>query len=412
MRITTRGYIPDKYDGTENVYGSGQTPNPVILESGDWSIVLVGSEFQNKNGFDPFACVTYTILNAIEKLAKLQYNEEWNLSERFTYIVSDSIPGSGNSPKKVAQAIHELGTLAEKDLSYDELIDTIEKFNSPKPMSKSLLREALKFIDDYVFRYDFLPLKGVKDIEGDNEVLRDALKRSPIGIAVYAWAERNGKYFRPNPSPETHFTLLEKVDKNGEKKVFDSYAPALKTLDSEFYIATAMRFYLRKKTQEEKEAERKSAFSLLQSALNWLKEVLKLVPKEIVRTVPPVIDEVPIESLPKDKPSRIKDWAKAISECEGYKTPGAITITKNFNPGAIKNRLQTFLVFDSEAEGFAYLEDYLTRACTSKHGAYPKGGDTLLKDFTQIYVGNDFNYYEKVADKLKVEKTIKIKELL
>ena len=404
-----KGYIPNEYDERDNVYGSGDTPHPVILESGNWKPLLIPDEFQNKNGFDTFGCVTFTILNAYEKLAKLQFNEDWNLSERFTYIVSDTVPGQGNSPRDVAEAVRKLGVLAEKDLPYDELIDSIEKFNSPRPMDKALLKEALKFLDDYVFRYDFLPLKGVNDVKGDNKVLRDALKRSPIGIALYAWAERDGKYFRPQPSPETHFTLL--VNINGEEKeVFDSYAPTMKTLDENFYVATAMRFYLRRKTQEEKEAEKKSALSLLQFALNWLREVLKLVPvpREIVRENPPVIDEVP----PEVKSDKIVEWSHAISVCEGFGTPKAITINKNLNPGAIRNREGQFLQFKSLDEGFLYLQDYLRRACTGRHGAYPLGGETTLEKFTRIYVGpDDYNYYKEIAEKVGVSEDIKIKEL-
>ena len=401
-----KGYIPDEYSEKDNVYGSGQTPNPIILESGNWKPLLIPDEFQNKNGFDTFGCVSFSILNAYEKLAKLQYDEDWNLSERFTYIVSDTIPGQGNSPREVAEAVRKLGVLAEKDLPFDELIDTIEKFNSPKPMDKQLLKEALKFLDDYIFRYDFLPLKGINDIKGDNEVFRDALKRSPISIAVYAWAERDGKYFRPNPSPETTLTLL--VNMNGEEKeIFDSYAPTLKTLDKDFYIATALRFYLRKKTEEEKKAELQASLNLLQLALNWLATLipfLKKKDKPIVRENPPVIDEVPPLRV-----SRIKDWAKIIEEFENA--------PKDWNnPGAIKGLNGNFLRFDRYSEGFDYLCDYLIRACTGRHRAYPRGGETTLKEFTYIYAPPASNptdkYVSFVVSKLKVESNTKIKELL
>ena len=405
-----KGYKPDVYDERDNVYGAGTTPDPIINQSGNWKPFLVPDEFQNKNGFDPFACVTFTILNAIEKLAKCQYNEDWNLSERFTYIVSESIPTEGNSPREVAKAIRKFGVLAEKDLSYDELIDTLEKFNSPKPMDKKLLKEALKFLDDYIFRFDFLPLKGVNDIKGDNEVFRDALKRSPIGIAVYAWAERNGKYFRPIPSPETHFTLLVNMD-GEEKEVFDSYAPGLKRLDKDFYIGTAMRFYLRRKTEEEKRAELKSSLNLLQVALNWLASLIPLINKrkeEIVKENPPVIDSVPIESLPKDKPSRIIEWAKAIEIFENSPKEWC-------NPGAIKSLSGNFLKFKTYELGFNYLCDYLRRACTGKHTAYKP--DMTLLEFQKVYAprldnNNPERYAQFVADKLKVPVSTKIKELL
>src|SRR3990167_1755521 len=101
IKIVPIGYFVDEPDPRDNIFGSEATPAPIILPSGDWSSLFIPDEFQNKI-YDNYGCITYTILNAIEKLAKLFFNEEWNKAERFTYIASETIPGQGNSPRKVA----------------------------------------------------------------------------------------------------------------------------------------------------------------------------------------------------------------------------------------------------------------------------------------------------------------------
>ena len=428
-----KGYKPDVYDERDNVYGAGTTPDPIINQSGNWKPFLVPDEFQNKNGFDPFACVTFTILNAIEKLAKCQYNEDWNLSERFTYIVSESIPTEGNSPREVAKAIRKFGVLAEKDLSYDELIDTLEKFNSPKPMDKKLLKEALKFLDDYIFRFDFLPLKGIQDVRGDNEVFRDALKRSPIGIAVYAWAERNGKYFRPAPSPETHFTLLVNID-GEEKEVFDSYAPGLKRLDKDFYVATAMRFYLRKKTEEEKRAELKSSLNLLQVALNWLASLIPLINKKkeeiIVKENPPVIDSVPIEEVKPEPINRIELLAKAIKRHENVhpslNNPGGLRESP-FQSGFIIQKAtgKPLATFSTYEKGWKALIHQITIVCNGTSPAYTRVAknlglnscaDLTIEQFIKTYAPSNENntkaYILIVTQETKLPKETRMGDLL
>src|SRR3990167_9789428 len=190
-----------------HIFGSWQTPAPIVLDSGDWTTATTKTEFQNR-GFENWGCVTFTILNAIEKLAKVLFKEEWDLSERYTYIASETNPEDrGSDPRKVADAVRKLGTIAERELPFDELIDTLEKFNSPRPLTKELLKYGQGWLNDYVFRFDILPqMSGVIP----TETLREGLKRSPLLVAVFGWAERNGKYFRPEGGMDIHATLLLK----------------------------------------------------------------------------------------------------------------------------------------------------------------------------------------------------------
>lgn len=120
--------------------------------------------------------------------------------------------------------------------------------------------------------------------------------------------------------------------------------------------------------------------------------------------VPPVIEPKP------EHKSRIVDWGNAIAAFEN--APAHWN-----NPGAIKGANGKFLTFTTRQEGMSYLCDYLIRACTGVHKAYPKGGATTLIEFQRIYSpSHDSNnpdaYCAFVAGKLGVSKDIKIGELL
>lgn len=135
--------------------------------------------------------------------------------------------------------------------------------------------------------------------------------------------------------------------------------------------------------------------------INFIKEFIEniLKPKEnIIQIIPPV------------HISRIIDWAKAIEIYENANK-------KWNNPGAIRNLDGDFMKFPTHEAGFAYLCDYLTRCCTGKHKAYPRGGETTLLQFQNIYSpaidqNNPLAYALFIANKLGIKIDEKIKILL
>ena len=253
-----QGYKMDELDDRDDVLGA--VSGPVILPSGNWrEATPIPDEFQATRGFENFGCVTFTVLNAYEKLAKLVFGEDWNKSERFTYIASDTDPEGGNSPRTVADSVRHCGIIDEQELPFNDSIDTIEKFNSPKPLTEALKNKGKESLTNYDFRYSFLQAtNGVIS----RETLREALKRSPVAIAVWAWSERDGVYIRPEGMTDVHLTLLENVKENGELGVFDSYPPANQTLDKDFPIYVALGFSVTKKIQKK---------TWLQRFLDWVK---------------------------------------------------------------------------------------------------------------------------------------------
>lgn len=404
---TVKGYRSDPPDERDYVFGAGQAPIDEVLPSGNWKEANILPEKQNK-GFETWGCTNFTTLNALECLLKIQFNEERNNSERFNYIDSGTAPGSGNTPRNAADSIRKKGTILERELPFDTSIDTLERFMTPKPLPIELYRKAEEFLKDYEFKYDFLPETGGVV---SRDTMRKALKCSPVGIAVFAWAEENGVYVRAGS--DVHFTLLVNVKENGELEVFDSYEPFYKTLSADYPIYVAQRYSLRKKNEEEKklEAER---FNLFARALALIALQIKKIAEEVNRLFKKKED---IPEPPKPEPakvephkSRLVDWAKAIEAYED--APDWWN-----NPGAIKSKNSKFLVFKTYEAGWDYLLDYLKRAATGEHNAYPKAGKTTLLEFTRIYApkhdNNDPDKYAKwVAKKIGVPVDIPIKELI
>lgn len=121
----------------------------------------------------------------------------------------------------------------------------------------------------------------------------------------------------------------------------------------------------------------------------------------------------PMEPVKEEHISKIPTWAKAIEQFETGGDPNSVGLRNN-NPGNIKGLDGKFMKFKTYDEGFAYLCDYLTRACTGKHKAYRP--DMTLRDFFSVYApdGDKIinNYSSFVANRLGVFPSVKIKDLL
>ena len=121
----------------------------------------------------------------------------------------------------------------------------------------------------------------------------------------------------------------------------------------------------------------------------------------------------PQPSLPIAERDLINEFCLAIQEFEGY-FPGSNSYRLN-NPGNIRAVAGGFLKFPTYAEGFAYLKNYVTRACTGKHKAYQPTYSFL--NFFAVYApASDNNqpthYAEWVAKKMKLSVNTQIKDLL
>ena len=410
LKIRQYGFIPDipKEEDYVHILGAAEE---VIQPDGDWSAFLPDRETQIKK-VETYNCTGFGTLNIIEVFMFRVFGIRFNGSDRALGIVSSTRP-PGNSPGVVLDKVRHVGIISEEDLPFSENIDTVEKYYSPDPLPKKLLDKANDWVNHYLLTYRWVFFDGTP--QEKMVKLKDALKFSPVGVSVFAWIERNGLYYKPVGADDTHWTVCYKVDAENRPHIFDSYDNTLKILEPFYDFGQARRIHIEKRNTEQE-------LGILQKWLNLLFQWLGLIAKAPVSPLeaptsptdpPPTATLIPKEPEPPRK-SRIREWALAIQEYEGYGTQWAFTITKNFNPGAIRSKNGSFLKFDTYQEGFNYLADYLTRAATGKHDAYkPK---FTLSRFFEVYSPTEDNnnplaYAEFVAKKLSVEINIQIKEL-
>lgn len=223
----------------------------------------------------------------------------------------------------------------------------------------------------------------------DRAVVDNASIQMGEGHAIYAtgWEVRNG---------EPHLVIPNSW---GEGAGDHGYFYLSRSVINRF-VGMYGAFMFVDMTKEEYEARLRP--TIFEQILIIMAKILR-IQLEIARLAP----HTPIP--PEVKISRIKDWAEAIEIFENAPK-------KWNNPGAIRGVDGKFLNFPSYDAGFDYLCEYLVRACTGKHAAYPKGGESTLLEFQRIYSptsdGNSPERYASfIAHRLGVPISIQIKEL-
>lgn len=206
-------------------------PFEVLQDGGDWIDYLPHKELQNLNNIEPYACVSFTILNCIEILIKRKYGLEQNWSDRFLAAVSGTKEG-GNSPKTVCQFLRKIGVVPQDVWPFDESVNTFEKFYEPLP--PKLYELARDFLNEWTFRYELV----------EKDAISHALKCSPLGISVTAWHQKDGMYYKPEGLTDNHFTTLIAIKENEYKKVFDSYDSFIKYYDWNADHAVIQRYWI------------------------------------------------------------------------------------------------------------------------------------------------------------------------
>lgn len=214
--------------------GSSPLSSKILQEDMDWTPFLPNKELQNFGIIEPYACVAFTILNCVEILAKKQYNEDVNYSDRFLAAISGTKEG-GNSPHVVAEFLRKVGVVPQELWPYDETIASFEEFY--KPIPPKLYELAREFNKKWDFKHSFV----------EPELIDEALKRSPLLISVYAWRQQGDIYIKPSGVIDNHATTYVKR-KTNSRLVFDTYDSILKDVDLNHVPTIIKRFELVKKT--------------------------------------------------------------------------------------------------------------------------------------------------------------------
>lgn len=207
------GFIPPVIEIEKDyVFGSyGNLGGEVLQPDGKWIKYLPKGETQFNYGFEPNACVSFGTLNGVEILLNRMYGEISNFSDRFLAKVSGTTP-EGNNPQAVAEALRKSGVPREELWPITSDLTTWDKFYSAIPQSIQTI--ALEFLSRFAFKHEYVGTSAAS--------LKEALKYSPLGIAVSAWS-KEGDYYVSN-FPNNHWCTLVGYEDGKYWIIYDSYS--------------------------------------------------------------------------------------------------------------------------------------------------------------------------------------------
>ena len=260
----------------------------VLMPSGDWSRLAYDWQELQSPYFETMACVTFGTLHALEMLhhqlrisaslltekkigsagdpagssgeplnrtgGQLAANaaltgssieSSYHASDRFIATLSGTT-ANGNTPQKVCETIRKKGLLSEAHLPVTPEINTWNKFYSG--ITDNLKRTALRYLDTYQVGHEWVFQNGVPtDVQ--KQLIAEALKHSPVGVSVYAWAKHtlteseggaeDDVYISPAGVNQNHWCLVVRVNDDGSYVVLDQYEPFMKTLHEDFRFGVA-----------------------------------------------------------------------------------------------------------------------------------------------------------------------------
>ena len=148
--IKRYGFLPPKIEDSDFWLGSKKLGSKEINPTADWQVYLPRFEPQSKRT-ETSACVTFTILSAIETLEKFQYGIEPNYSDRYIAKLSGTDPNSGNDPKKVCAAIKKYGLVNEEDWPF---VDDMDEYYKEVP--PELIEKGKKWLEKNDFGYEYV----------------------------------------------------------------------------------------------------------------------------------------------------------------------------------------------------------------------------------------------------------------
>ena len=240
--IPNQGFIPDEIK--EDQFVLGALGGEVLQLDGQWEKELPVLEIQKKGYLETSNCTAYGTTNALEILHKKKFGEETNHSDRYLGIRAGTRP-PGNSPHTVSQAVRKGGLIPEEQLPFSDDLTEVEDYYSYKGSDQAKCEEeGQEWLRHWAFGHEWV-LTGAETPAQKITLLKEGLKFSPIGLAVYAWAEKDGLYIsidRPN-----HWVCLYGYEEGKFWLIWDSYDSGIKKLAWDHAFGQAKRFSLDKK---------------------------------------------------------------------------------------------------------------------------------------------------------------------
>lgn len=391
------GFKKPEIKSEDFILGASQVPEEVLQPDGQWTNYLPTEEIQARGNFDTQNCTAFGSNAALEIYFKRKFFLDVNFSDRYLGIMAGTRP-PGNDPGKVIEVLRKTaGCIDEMLMPFVEGM-TAEDYYSPDPPTPEARNKGREWLKKYYLRHEWVITPSTPQNQVADK-LKQALKYSPLPIAVSAWsANEQGLYERFND--DNHWTCLVGYVDGEHWLVFDSYSPFLKKLRWDFGFTYAKRIYVGAQ-EEAKQKESWLTYLVEQAQLAWFRiiEAFNTMPKEIKEEpkVEPKEPEKPEEVRPEepgDKRPTLMQWALAIQAEEGYFKPGqhpahpnGSRSWRNSNPGNIRygNLVRDVLgATGKDKDNFAVFKDY------------PAGLAALVKflELAQAPVGQGLRSYD------------------
>jgi len=281
-----QGYLQqNKLDGRDWVLGGVSGFNgEVLCENGQWDNYLPEYETQFRDGFDAYACVTFSTLNAIETLLKHK-GVVVNLSDRYIAKKSETTCEFGNYMAKVAQTLRDFGAPEEKDYPWGGT--SCETYYNAIPSEIEPLAEA--FRNEYEVQYQWLG--------NDNESRKEALKFSPVTVAVNSGDGAINGIITSQRTGYNHCVMCYGFEDGKYWKIYDHYDNKYKKYAWDYKFGANMMFAILKNKPKSMLPEQlqtgthfiqntqgDGSFGLLIDGKMYVDEVPKLIATYITRT--------------------------------------------------------------------------------------------------------------------------------
>lgn len=200
---------------------------------------------------------------------KAKYGGDYNYSDRFTGIIAGTRP-PGNDPNIVLEAVRHNGFIPEAELPFSSDLKTIDDYFSFKGADEVKCRkDGFDWLKSFTLKHDWLHNDNTPV---DPEMIKVALKYSPLGVAVAAWTF--GEYFYIRAGEDNHWIVMYGYEDNKYWKIFDSYDNTHKQLAWDF------NFYFIKRISVTKNLTIQQV-SIAQKILNYMTQILLLMKQQI-----------------------------------------------------------------------------------------------------------------------------------
>lgn len=409
--------------------------------------------FLIKNNFLP-----QSHLDFLKKEGYLDADGMVNFSDRFSAIMSGTTP-LGNDFLSVWDSLRRDGLLPDKDLPFGG--EDWYSYHNKALIDDFMRAKAKRFLIYFSLQYEWVFFNGdpvLSPLETDE--IERGLKQAPLHIGI--------------PFPAGHAIELLAINENKSIHIFDTYPPYDVQSLFNMPIHFALKGYLDIKPRPSHDFNRNLSKGMRDIDVQWLQKCLNTDSETQVAStgvgspasettifgpmtelavmkfqrkykIEPISGYVGTKTrkllnlmfgastAPETSTGgKIDAWCEAIKSREGFYAPGqdpdypnGTAAWRNNNPGnlryhtiykrAIGQDASGFCKFKTYTDGYAELRDKLIRHCTTVSDSYYP--TMTLLQFYKAYApssdgNNPLSYAREVANKLGVDITTQIKDLL